>query len=227
VALFNESLEARFAGAIARLHGMKGPGSPAPQVSPEIAHAIQLEQTSFTWELEALIGRRNLFVAVTAPAIAAVSAGIRLIPPGNGILVVTGVQVNKPTAGFVQVLIDDFNAAPFGGTYAASVVFFRDTRWGNSQTARPGTQAATHLTGGLPVGPPAVKRVGVAANTFTQIPISPAIVLANPSPGAVFVQGSFRPAIFGVFSETLNETLDVMVDCYERGLSPAELQLPQ
>lgn len=220
MALFNESLEARFAGAIARLHGMKGPGSPAPQVSPEITHAVQLEQTSFTWELEALIGRRNLFVGITGPAIAGVSAGVRILPPTNGICVITGIQVNKPTAGIIQVQLDDFGG--FGGTFAASFIFFRDTRLGNSQTARPGSKAATRLTGGLPGGT-IIKAVQVAANVWTQIPIQPALVISNPSPGGAASGG----ASMGVFNATLAETLDVMIDCYERALSPAELQLPQ
>jgi hypothetical protein len=42
VALYNETLAARFNRVIQRLHSMKGP-APAPQVSPEIIHDICLE----------------------------------------------------------------------------------------------------------------------------------------------------------------------------------------
>src|SRR5437667_7241097 len=161
---YNESNAPRFAQAVARMHDIKG--NPAPQVTPEISHSVTLEQVSFGYELEILTGRRNCFAGITAPAIAAVSSGVLLqVPTGaNFIAVVTGVQVQKAVAGFVSIQFD--NVAP-AGTYATSFAFFRDMRMGPTGSARPSTQALTHLTGGLPGGV-VLKRVFLPANTFVQ-----------------------------------------------------------
>ena len=223
MALFNESLEARFNGAIARMHGMKGPGAPAPQVSPEISHAIQLAQTNIADDLDALVGVRNLIISVAAPAIAAVAAGLRVTPPRGGLLVITGVEVSKVTAGFIGFGYDDVFAGgiSFNGTFSPSIAQFRDSRLGKSQTATPGTKVETHLTGAFPTIPAQIRRAWVQANTELYIPIRPGLVMASgPS-------GSNINAVFGIFNETLNEQLIVQLDAYERTLSPAELQLPQ
>ena len=216
---FNESLEPRFSQAIGRLHGIKG--NPAPQVTPEIAHGVTLEQTSFSYELEALTQRRNAFAGITAVAGAGVAGGVllQLSTPGV-VLVVIGVQVNKPTAGFISVQIDD--AVP-SGTFTASLNFYRDNRWGRFATARPATKAFTHQTGALPTSV-VVKRVQVAANAWTQIPILPGIVL---TPLVAPAAGVAPNVNFGVFDETLAETIDVMVDFYERPISPQEANLAQ
>lgn len=42
MALFNESLEGRFARIVGALHSMKGP-NPMPQVAPEIQHVLELQ----------------------------------------------------------------------------------------------------------------------------------------------------------------------------------------
>jgi len=214
---FNESQSPRFAQAVARLHDVKG--NPAPQITPEINHGVTLEQVSFGYEFEALVSRRNIFVGITGQAQGAgISSGVVIQPPtGNNstILVVTGVQVNKATAGFVQCQVAD---GSFGGTFAPSFTFFRDRRFGAFASARPSTRAFTHLTGGLPTGN-TVKRVQVLAGVWTQIPITPGLVIVNPD--------TTNFAGFGVFNETLNEALDVMIDCYERAISVSELNLPQ
>lgn len=214
---YNESQQPRFAQAVARLHDVKG--NPAPQITPEINHEIGLDQVSFSYELEALTGRRNCFCGITAPAIAAVSSGVRLAPGNNTIFVVTGVQVNKATAGFVSVQVADATSA-FTGTWAGSFCFFRDTRFGLLASARPFTVANTHLTGGLPAGSSVLKRVQVAAGIWTSIPIVPGYVIAQTVQPTINAQ-------FGVFNETLNEALDVMIDFYERAAVQSELVLPQ
>lgn len=213
---YNESQQPRFSQSIARLHDVKG--NPAPQITPEISHGVTLEQTDFATELAALIGRRNCFAGITAPAAGAgISSGAILVPGQNIICVITGVQVNKATAGFVSVQLSDVGF-PFGGTTLASFTFFRDSRLGPMLTARPATTAATRATGALPAAV-VVKRVQVAAGIWTQVPIAPGIVIVNPLATAL--------NRFGVFNETLNEAVDVMVDFYERVASPSEIVLPQ
>lgn len=211
---YNETQAARFPQGIARLHDVKG--NPAPQITPEISHGVTVDQVSTAWELEPLFGRRNCFAGITAPAIAAVSAGVMLQAGPNMCFVVTGVQVQKAVAGQVSIQIENFTFA--GGTFSASFAFYRDTRFGPFVSARTMTKPFTHLTGGLPASP-VVKRVNVPANTLVQIPITPGLVI-------VPISGSPTP-VFGVFNETLNEAMDVMIDFYERPLSPSELILPQ
>lgn len=213
---YNESQQPRFAQAVARLHDIKG--NPAPQITPEIGHNVELDQVSFSYELEALVGRRNCFAGITAPAGGAgVSSGVILIPGQNTLMVVTGVQVQKATAGFASIQIADPTTG-FGGTTAASVAFFRDFRFGIPTTARPFTQAVTRLTGGLATGF-VMKRVQLLANVWTQIPITPGLVISQPL-ASIFNR-------FGVFNETLNEAMDVMIDFYERSVVQSELVLPQ
>lgn len=212
---YNESQQPRFSQAIARFHDVKG--NPAPQITPEINHSIQLDQTSFTYELEALTGRRNCFVSVAPPAIAGVSAGLILTPAVNTIIVIIGLAIEKAVAGFVQA---QFASASLGfvGTFANSFAFFRDSRFGDPQIARPSASVLTHLTGVLPLATQ-FRRAFIPANSFTTIPILPGIVLANDAPNT--------PNRFGVFNETLSETLEVYIDFYERPVSASELRLPQ
>ena len=212
---YNESQQPRFAQAVARLHDIKG--NPAPQVTPEIGHNVELDQVSFSYELEALTGRRNCFVSVAPPAIAGVSAGLVVRPAQNTLIVVTGLAIEKAVAGFIQV---QFASASLGfvGTFATSVAFFRDSRWGDPQTARPSVSVFTHLTGALPLATQ-FRRVFIPVNTFTPIPINPGIVMANDLPTVL--------NSFGVFNETLNEAMEVYVDFYERQVSVSELKLPQ
>lgn len=214
---YNESQQPRFAQAVARLHDVKG--NPAPQITPEIGHGVTLEQTDFATELAVLTGRRNIFVGVTAPAIAAVSTGVLIQPSPNSIVVVTGVQVQKATAGFASVQVSD-SSMGIVGTFATSFAFFRDTRLGLLLTGRPGIRVFTHLTGALPAAA-VLKRVQLAANVWTQIPITPGYVMHIAGAGIIPLP------LFGVFNETLNEAMDVMIDCYERHASPSELTLPQ
>jgi len=212
---YNESQQPRFSQAIARLHDVKG--NPAPQITPEINHSIQLDQTSFSYELEALLGRRNCFVAVSAPAIAAVSAGLIIKPAQNTLIVITGLAIEKAVAGSIQVQLASASLG-FSGTFATSFAFFRDSRWGDPQIARPSSSIGTHLTGGLPLATQ-FRRVFIPANSFTVIPIVPGIVIAQ--------EAANQPNIFGVFNETLNEAMEVYVDFYERQVGVSELKLPQ
>jgi len=217
VALFNESNQARFSLGIARLHDIKG--NPAPQVAPELAHGIELEQGNFATELDALVGRRNAYTAVSLPAVGVgISSGLVLSLSQFGILVVvTGIQVNKPTAGNVFVGLSDTGAFP--GTFAASFGFYRDSRWGPVLSTKPAVPVLTHATGGVPVTG-GFKRVAVQAGVFTDVLFKPALVLLRLPTNPAAVQ-------FGVFNETLNETMDVMIDWYERAASPSEIILAQ
>lgn len=214
--LFNESNQGRFNQLIARLHDIKG--NPAPQVEPEIGHNVQIAATNIDHSLDALVGLRNCFAAVTGPAQGVgISSGVDLNAASATIVQIYGVQVNKATAGFVSVQYDDIGS--FTGTFSAvNGTFFRDTRFGKVGAAKPATKAFVRATGGLPAST-VFKRVQVAAGLWTPIPFNPAFVIAW-APGTPQIQ-------FGVFNETLNEALDVMIDFSERAASPSELALPQ
>lgn len=216
MALFNESNQGRFNQFIARLHDIKG--NPAPQVEPEIGHNVQIAGTNIGHELDAVVGVRNCFAGITAPARGVgVGSGVVLQPGSGSIVVVTGIQFNKATAGFVSVQVTDLTAV-FGVTLAASFCFFRDNRLGPYSAARPSTAALTQLTGVLPSG-----------NVFKRIeqPVAGAFTSVEFKPGLVLVQSTPAKVAFGVFNETLNEAIDVMIDFYERAASPSELVLPQ
>jgi hypothetical protein len=102
VALFNESLAGRFNEGIARLHGMKG-GPPAPQVSPEIQHVIQLEPPGT--EHRVLFGWRYYYSAITLAASANIGVVTLTNPPGSGILaVIEKCRVLKTATAISSVL---------------------------------------------------------------------------------------------------------------------------
>src|SRR5437773_7916632 len=87
MALYNESLVGRFNKLITQLHGIKGPGAPAPQVTPEIGHNVILENDRFEHRY---LGGVNSYEAVgfTAAGVALNGAvGLRN-PTGSGALVV-------------------------------------------------------------------------------------------------------------------------------------------
>lgn len=191
--------QSRYIEGLSRLTGEE-----SPEVIPP---GLILEDASNHDELAFLKRERICFAGITAPAIAAVSAGVVLQQQVNGLFVVTGVQVQKAVAGQVSIQVE--NGSNFSGTLAASFAFFRDTRWGPFATARPFAKAFTHLTGGLPASN-VLKRVFVPANTWVQIPL-------------LVVMAGVTPNVFGVFNETLNEAMDVMIDFYEREVRPEEL----
>lgn len=79
MALWNESLAGRLNEAIARLHGSKG-HPPAPQISPEIQHVLQIEPPGA--EHRPLAGWRSFFGIVALPA-SATAGTISLTNPNN------------------------------------------------------------------------------------------------------------------------------------------------
>lgn len=86
MALFNESLVGRFNLAIRKLHSMKG-GAPAPQVSPELVHAIILENDRP--EFHHLAGStRYSTLLVTATPGGGFFSEVEFLNPAGGLLVV-------------------------------------------------------------------------------------------------------------------------------------------
>lgn len=198
--------QSRYIEAIARLTGEEN-----VEVIPP---GILLEDFSNHDELSFLKRERLCFAGITANAGGAgVSSGVVLrAPANNAVLVITGAFVQKATAGFASAQVIDTGF----GNLVASFAFFRDNRWGPYATARPTTKPFTHTTvGGLPAGN-VVRRVQLAAGIFTDLKL-PTLILADPN-NAGGIQ-------FGVFNETLNEAMDVMIDFYEREARPEELIL--
>jgi hypothetical protein len=121
VALYNESLAARFNEFIRRLHQMKV-NAPAPQVSPEISHAVILEHDrlesfalsqGFPW-----IGR------VTSAALAANNSGVGIRnPTGSGIIVV--IQGWSIDTASLDLRVRPQSAT---GVVSTGTLFYRDSR---------------------------------------------------------------------------------------------------
>jgi len=201
--------QSRYIELITRLTGLEG----RPDLVPP---GLVLEDASNHDELAFLKRERICFAAVGVQPAVGVSSGLVITPAANTLTIVTAISVSKATAGFVQILLSDANEFT---NLVASFGFFRDTRSGLLAVARPSTLVSVHSTaGGLPVSP-GYRRVGVAANITTFVPISP--IVLKGTVGIINVNA----VRLGVFNETLNEQLDVGVDWYERGVEPEELVL--
>jgi hypothetical protein len=200
--------QSRYAELVQRLTGGE------PDLVPP---GLQLEDASDHEELAFLKRERLCYLAASLLAQGAgIASGVQLRPTQVStdlpkiLTVITGVQLQKAVPGNVSIQTAD--PTGFGGSFTTiqGNTFLRDERWGAFATARPTTRAYLHATGGLPAQN-LFKRVFLPANTFVNVP------LVQP---LIFVTG-----LFGVFNETLNEAMDVMIDWYEREARPEELTL--
>jgi hypothetical protein len=127
VALFNESLQARYNEFIRRAHGMKG--SPAPQVSPEIGHEIVIEDDRLEHLALASGISWGFHTAVAAQATHVSVVGVRNPTAGGYIVVVTAVrlyQAQVPAAVSAMLKLRDLSVQ--STIAAAGNVTYRDTR---------------------------------------------------------------------------------------------------
>jgi hypothetical protein len=201
--------QSRYAELVQRLTGGE------PDLVPP---GLQLEDASDHEELAFLKRERLCWLAASLLAQGVgIASGVMLRPtqiqtdPAKILTVITGVQLQKAVAGNVSLQTADTSTA-FGGSFTTiqGNTFLRDDRWGLTATTRTSTRAFLHATGGLPAQN-LFKRVFLPANTFVAVPFVHPLILTT--------------GVFGVFNETANEALDVMIDWYEREARPEELTL--
>ena len=123
-----QTLTPRFAGLIQRLHGWKGTGSPAPDIAPEISHAVIIgndRPENYHHAQEFFFSSGDL----TRVAVAARNSwvGIRN-PTGSGLLVVVTDIVNRTPAQSVVGVFTQLQSA--NGVSTQTTSFYRDSRRG-------------------------------------------------------------------------------------------------
>jgi len=208
VALFNESLEGRFARLVGALHSIKGP-NPVPQVAPEIVHVISIsdhfDRRSHHY-LEGTTRYASGFLVVTGDA---THFGVIQFsnPAGSGILATVETAVVVPgTNNFVSAWIA---SGAIGGSTANS--FPLDSRESpNKKSAVINTIASATVVG---VSGNNIGRVfnGVTNQQSIEMPECRGLVLA---PGGLLT----------FFSPAVATAVQVQVVHRERAANPAELR---
>jgi hypothetical protein len=208
MALFNETLAGRFNELIRRLHQMKS--TPAPQVSPEISHAIILENDRP--ESHLLAGSVLWSGSINANGVAAALGIIKVENPvASGILsVVQRIYVTGEAAPQLSVLQIDAPGLTGTGAVAqtATGAIVRDSRRGINKVATTILRSYTATAYTL-LGKVAQVQLPAAAAASYWLPVD--VVLA---PGTALV----------VVAGTPNTYLPMGFQGYERAVHPEELQ---
>jgi hypothetical protein len=210
VALFNESLEGRFARLVGALHSIKGP-NPVPQVAPEIVHVIPIsdehERRSHLY-LEGTTRYSSGLVSVTGDA---THFGVVqfLNPVGSGILCTIESAVVAPASN------NNIKAFLTGAAIATSPAssFPLDTR--ETPTKKSALTNFINATAIVGVSGNEVGRVfnGFAFQATIEMIEARGIVLG---PGGIIT----------FFSQAVATQVAVQLVHRERAANPAELRAP-
>jgi hypothetical protein len=210
VGLFNESQVARFNRQISRLHGIKGPGAPAPQVSPEIIHDVTLENDRFENRILGGTNSYMIHLGLSAPG-----AGLN---GGSGLL--------NPTGSNVLAVL---TAIGTSGSQVAASTF----RWFLRAQSATGVTASQSIPG-------VDTRAGIVVSSAVRIetlanngPLGTFAVLALQVPPAANggAPNIVRPAgivlapgfeLLGWNITTQNVGTEWLYEWYERALEPSE-----
>jgi len=146
VSMLNQILQPRFSSMLSRYFAIRGAGSPAPTLAPEIAPSFDVNQMDdppqFYTRGEKIAGGAGSVVAVAAQ-----HAYIQVINPvGSGQLVILDAVMASSAASAAAAIFSSGSFAPTNNLGAS----MRDSRWVNLPvaTVSGGTQVAPLITAG-------------------------------------------------------------------------------
>lgn len=219
MALFNESLEGRFAKLVTSLHSMKGP-NPTPQVAPEIQHAIEIQDEIERFNHPFLQGiTRYASGLIVAAADATHTSSVQLLnPAGSGVLVTIERVICQIAAGAGVGLTARLYPAAF--TTSPAFGFPMDGRESPNKKSVLTNYINTTLAG---VSGNEVDRVinDLTVAGMFELPYCRGIILPPDK-----TNGTVNSGVLGFQGLAVNTQVAVAVLWRERAANPAELRAP-